>query len=390
MATTRLDLLPGELIAHIAARADAFTVVQLSETCRATRKACWNCVVLREVLQSSGSLDQKSETLRLVEATAGKEVNIWARYALADQQASKLAKVECPLETPPAFIDWLPELLVVKHSFVKHQCWSRFLRDGPTQLTRQVFCQAIAILSSSEDMPQLARSLAMQEDPILTRKYEGPKTFLWVLCSVALIARTAVRNREAAWPYNAAAQVPHIAPPKAAQIPLDLHVNPPLPFAEPGSWNNWYKAYNLANLHDQNYFTSSAWCGYYTHFGMQARYQDPPMLNIRFQTPQIQLEGESHVRSHIIAPGCHDGVGAFTIHNVRILETEYGEVVFRALKAYTNNWSSWHWDLRVTPFGLLGFWGTNTNSIRSGFESDPGFGINRMGMVWLWKEEWTR
>lgn len=397
MTSTKLDALPKELIAHIACCSDAESVLRLSLSCKTIRAACYDSLVFKHILLNrqqtfwtKGSLD--------IEAVTGRAENnaaVWARYALADEVACELSQRECPLEVPQRFVSCLPELFVVKHPFMYDQCWKRFLRKPLDQKSNQIFCLAIAILASDHDMPQVFRSLRMQDEPYLNRD-DSMKGFLWALCTIALTLRSTLRARLAAWPYNDAAVVPHISFPTASQVPLrplDDSYNLPVPFSRRavellgrstssfGGWDSWYDQHNVAFARNISNFTNGTWCGYYVHFGVQAAWLDPPMTEIQFR-PQnssaTQLDPTEPVRVDLEALDCVDGIDTFNINGT--LEVRDREVVFTGSKEYQSSPTHWDWDCRLTPFGLVGYWGH--------IQSEDGR-ISRYGIVWLWKKEWT-
>jgi hypothetical protein len=63
----------------------------------------------------------------------------------------------------------------------------------------------------------------------------------------------------------------------------------------------------------------------------------------------------------------HDGVGTFTLRGSCHKPT--GEVT--AIKAYATH--QWKWQGMVTPFGMAGIWGLESNS----------------GWWWIWPREWS-
>lgn len=141
MSTIRLDTLPKELISQIAVSSDALSILSLSQTCRKIRSACYDSLVFRELLQTQRNLwTVDSLDLDAIDTRCGKDAALWARFALADQKAFELSQRECPLETPERFLDWLPELFIVKHPFMYQQCWARFLWDPYQLTTKQMFC----------------------------------------------------------------------------------------------------------------------------------------------------------------------------------------------------------------------------------------------------------
>lgn len=75
------------------------------------------------------------------------------------------------------------------------------------------------------------------------------------------------------------------------------------------------------------------------------------------------------------ARDCCDGIDRFTLFGT--FYEKDGVIGLAARKQYSNY--GWDWDCRLTPFGLVGFWGKWNRSEQR---------MLRRGVVWLWKEEW--
>jgi hypothetical protein len=323
---------------------------------------------------------------------AGTNTAEWARYAVADEVAYNLSMKGAALEAPRKFVNCLPELFVVKHPIMHAPCWQQ---SSPKldHKANQVFCLAMAILASEHNMPQVLESLRPPDEPYLTRD-DSMKEFLRALCAMALTLRSGLRTRLAAWPYNNAAVVPHISLPKAWQIPLrplDDSYSLPLPFSRKaiellgrtttsfGSWDSWYHQHNSAFARR---LSEGAWCGYYVHFGVPPASLDPPMTKIYFRVKDGAASSEWNPLEKpcvdIEALDCVDGIDKFDISGT--LSFRDREISFFGRKAYQNNLTRWDWDCRLTPFGIVGYWG----------HTRPEDGrISRYGIVWLWKKEWT-
>lgn len=211
---------------------------------------------------------------------------------------------------------------------------------------------------------------------------------------MALTLRSGLRTRLAAWPYNNAAVVPHVAPPVAWQIPLrpsNDSYGLPLPFSRKavellgrntssfGSWDSWYHQHSFALAHS---LTEGLWCGYYAHFGIQAAYLDPPMTEIRFRVKDgssiSEWDSMEQPSVEIEALNCIDGIDSFNISGT--LTVRDRQTVFMGQKQYQNHPTDWDWNCRLTPFGLVGFWGRV-------YEEESR--VSNYGALWLWKKEWT-
>ena len=394
-STPRLNALPEELITELATSCDALSALRLSATCRRVHGAVYNTLTFRQILEKSQKYRWNRESLQTgcIQALANKKgaknkskkVSVWARYALADQMAWQLAQKADHLEAPQNFLRWLPELCVVKHPFIYEQCWVRNLGDDADRALNHIFCQAVATLAAEQSLPQLSNATNSLESRPLHLGIET-KDFLRALCTTATILRTAQHTRQPAWPHDMATNVRDISIPTALQLPT--MPDPNLPFSSSGAFEDWYEHCNESIFTTANYFTSGTWVGYYTHFDIASHQNDPPMVNIKFRrTPTIPGRPDE---LSIAAQNCLDGVGPFVLMggftHAEMDENDQtsGDVELTMLKQYTNGPTSWMWDLRVTPFGLVGFWGAEPWDGRH-----VQTGIERLGTVWLWKEEWT-
>ena len=272
-------------------------------------------------------------------------------------------------------------------SFSLHPCWKRFLREPEKQSLKQVFCQTVATLASDDEMPQLDKSLKMHHDELL--RGTDTSSFLWSICTIALALRAYLKTRQAAWPFNSNARVPYIRPPLSDQIPmqpLNHSYDLPLPFTATmiydgqamrttrfgDQWEHWYQHHSgamLQTLHE------GTWCGYYIHsLEMQPSWFDPPMVDIKFVSRRDKIDDSV---LNLRAEDCTDGIGSFDLHG----QAHAGEGIVKLYlqKDYQDRNISWDWDCRLTPFGIVGYWGSWSSNDE----------MRRNGLVWLWKKEWT-
>ena len=110
------------------------------------------------------------------------------------------------------------------------------------------------------------------------------------------------------------------------------------------------------------------WLGFYSmsfKHNMKITF-DPPMQGIRFTS--TLLPGDPRI-FRLAASGT-DGIGPFTLEGA--FDSKSGR--FSAKKTYTNTLLGWTWTCMMTPFGIVGTWGSD----------------NWGGWLWLWKKEWTK
>lgn len=395
-----LHLLPRELISLIATFTDPSSILKLSSTCRTLRAACWDPLVLKAMLISSQETGWSSKSLDIeaISERAGSDATTWAKYCVADERLRLLAQDPDSFESQKTFIAFLPELLVVKHSFVAERNWLDALRYRLDQNPSQIFCIAMTILATDDSMPSLTKSLKMEGQWNL-RANGDPSGFLWSLCMIALTVRVGVRTRLAAWPFNNAARVPHVDIPTVNQIPLRPigdQYRIPAPFSRRAiellgrsitsfsAWDSWYQLHTVALFHDTKQLTDGLWTGYYIHFGNDPLGPlNPPMADIRFEVVAAP-EGDGAVDVaggrvwRLQANNCVDGVDGFEL-SATVLCSNYG-VNITARKRYVHQGHGWDWDCRLTPFGIVGYWGLRNPNLST---------LRREGIVWLWKTSWT-
>lgn len=304
MTSVRLDTLPPELIHHIACSTDAFSVLQLARVSRRLRSVCYDALVFSELLIAQQSLwTQKSLDLDAIAHRAGADVQAWARYALAEQRAWEFTRRQAGPDTSYSgddviafnYIEWLPELSIVRHPFVNHDSWICNLGSPLLSKPCQLFSAAIAVVMFGGRTAQLSEGLRLRDNDWLDRGNDIAKTFR-TFYATALILRVTERIRLEHFPQytHNGALVRRAKLPDASKIPLrplKSSYNIPLPFTslreqreEPNEfsdplWDEWYSAHVNALFHSTLFITEGSWCGYYAHFRGQAP-KDPPMVNI--------------------------------------------------------------------------------------------------------------
>ncbi|KAI9434368.1 hypothetical protein H4582DRAFT_1856017 [Lactarius indigo] len=108
------------------------------------------------------------------------------------------------------------------------------------------------------------------------------------------------------------------------------------------------------------------WVGYYTITRTVERMNDPPMFfKLYFAPPPADAAAN---KVYFRGDGA-DGVGSFTLEGSS--DTQTGVVIAR--KTYVGE-HSWEWHGVMTPFGMVGVWGTETQNF---------------GWWWVWPQEWS-
>ena len=123
---------------------------------------------------------------------------------------------------------------------------------------------------------------------------------------------------------------------------------------------------HLAEMTSPEYLEEGEWTGVYTMSfgtGVQTSF-DPPVKGIRFQTTCQPATRASNVLD-LYSPGI-DSIGSFNINGS--LDRTTGKIT--ANKTYIRyTHLCWSWTCLVTPFGIVGVWGSD----------------HWGGWLWLWK-----
>ena len=416
MANVRFDTLPAELIAQIAISCNAYSVLQLAATSHKIRTASYDVLVFKQIIERSQATHWQNDYLDIaaIERRCGKDVAAWAHYALADEltishkqevqmnsvavAATRVAEALNRTRRWPDWaaaaraeghkgilMTWLPELFLVRHpSILDDFFWNESLETSINE--RRVFCLTISVLatkSSPEAILELERKLTSPQQQGRLVQGEKMTDHLWTLVWTIIQIRNGIKNRLSIWPFDDAARVPHISPPSISGSllqPFGVNYELPLPFS--GKFDEWYQTH-IKSMAAEEYITTGHWQGYYTYFGhfhlaASARQFDPPMKNIQFTRDSLDglelVAGSAPNRLYLVAEDCHDGIDSFTVKG-SMMKID-GDMRFRGTKTYTHGRNYWDWDLRMTPFGLVGFWGRARAQ-----------GFRRNGSMWLWKVE---
>ncbi|KJX96391.1 hypothetical protein TI39_contig633g00006 [Zymoseptoria brevis] len=376
MAEPRLDALPKELIACIAGYSNARTVLNLGRTCRRIATACDNSLIFKDVLLNSQREHWPGSHLDIdaIATRCGKVVAAWARYAVADQTASEVSRDEHPFRSWERYQAWVPELLAVNHPLAQWSCWRKRLpTDAGEASTTEVYCLAQAVLEDDESTSRQSErrwSIDLAEhDPNLNPD-ASLRDLLWQFSAMVMKFHKLLKIRRNAWPYNDEAVVPYISLPTMSELRLSRPVNSdrilPLPFS--GMHDQWFLEHTRAMVFDPEYFTTGTWCGYYSYsnFFMSSEMLDPPTMGIKFRRVET-TSGETQ----FLGSDGFDGEGPFGVDVV--VSATSGGFDIRGQKAYRFGSTRWDWDLKLTPLGLIGYWGTWDRT------------FTRKGFLWLWK-----
>ena len=383
----RLDALPREILAHIAICTNARTILRLSRTCRKIRAACHDEQIFRKLLvkAQAGQWGKKCLDIEAIAERARRDPNIWARYVLADEKAWDLAQEEHALDTPERFLSWLPELFVVKHPFMHHPCWGCFLDYPPPKTTAQMFCLTLAILANPELLPEghdrrLIATTTYQNDD------QTSQGFLWGMCHMILDQRKFLRG-------DTLKQIPPL--PLASQIPLrplNSTYELPLPFSPAGGsetttskesgWDSWYLRHSHEMLKaSSDNLTSGKWSAQYTD--LHTNGPRPPLAGVKFNITSTR-DGDGPVQDQIFVLTDSFGLEGIEFQIRGTMFHRAGTTSFLASLNHktesheVEHGTTAHIDMRLTPFGLHGFWGVTS------FDD-----FERLGYMWFWKEEWT-
>lgn len=149
MHRLHLDTLPEELISHIASSTNATTVLNLTRTCHRLRSVCSDALIFHRIIRTSQQERRPQSSSQHLDfdalsSRAGKDVSLWARYAVADQRAWEAEGQDVLSE---GSWEWAPELAVLRHPFVRFGCWGRLEKGLGEVSAREMFCFAVAVLA---------------------------------------------------------------------------------------------------------------------------------------------------------------------------------------------------------------------------------------------------
>lgn len=220
-------------------------------------------------------------------------------------------------------------------------------------------------------MPQLTKHLSLGDEQFMASD-DTLTSYLWSFCSMILEVRQLIHSRNAARPHLPPARFADMFAPSIDQLsflPLNAHYSLPVPFTS--TWDEWYQTHTRKMVFSPTHLYTGHWRGYYTYHWDSTH--DPPMTDIRFQRREEDSPNGDIVEVH--AEDCLDGVDRFNVTGrFSFCDDSY---TFRGLKVYRHG-TRWEWRLKMTPLGLVGFWGGSGRPMR------------RHGMVWLWKCEEER
>lgn len=161
------------------------------------------------------------------------------------------------------------------------------------------------------------------------------------------------------WKNTPSPQRPEISVPTTESIYLFDLMAIPLPFAADGPAKIPYC--HLATMTSKAFLEEREWEGFCTlSDGICELRIEHPMRGMRF----VVSDDPERSWQNLQAYG-DDGIGTFSLSGR--LASDTGE--FRMVKAYTDGTLEWNWTCMMSPFGIVGSWGTNSLG----------------GWLWLWK-----
>ena len=399
MATKRLTLddLPAEMITRIASFAPCESVINLLQVNRKLHSICNDTTVFKTIIENRNMKPcayAGNVTLPPMEVPLhpGLSTSDWMRLALADSRARDWFHHPGGIldQGPRAdqyerLAEWLPQLLALSHPLLTIETtYQKALLKLPPMNTGYAdrvhenlvdmlsFCNLVAILKHAA---VLRSSLDPEMSPQELSAHQH------VTGQVYLRTRNELRNLDDPHHgYRAPAYLPGvfacallfhchtmlgpeaILPPSPEKVPLWALMGLQMPFSGSTSLSEGY----LKTLTSATFLEEGEWVGYYSSglvlvVRREIRF-DPPMHSIRFNVLQ-QSPGIFELQADGI-----DNVGTFTL---RGHVQSIGKVSM--VKTYAAG-LSWRWDARMTPFGIIGAWGS---------------GGTIFGNFWIWKKEWS-
>ncbi len=379
----QLDSIPVEIIQRIASFSPCESVLALLRVNRRLYKACNDDAVFKAVIRNGNGQNiiqpWDSDLLSQTASRSG-----WARFALADSRARRwIAPAQSggqngdrgsPEDTRIGDIwRWAPQLVALQHPFIAegdvlglvsrfNSLWTADL--DTSAIDAKAFCIAATILHHGTQPGQNAEDHASSDRPIhrdlrkimLDVKSSSSPAQHYIygampsLLACALIGNAHLVSQE-------------LPPPSPARMPLLSLLDLSVPFSSRGLSRARY----LPMMTAPAFLEAGEWVGYYSYsLNLDVARFDPPMKGIRFTVTRDPLSHPGTLG--LSAPGT-DNVGHFSLRGA----IDQSGIV-RIRKFYAAGFQ-WDWDGRMTPFGIVGAWGT---------------GRSKHGHFWLWKREWSQ
>ena len=369
--------LPAEILQRVASFSNAETALSLMLCNKKLNSAVWDPFIFRDIISNSNghshSLDQAWDVSFLPTSTP---TSVLVRYAVADSKARSWRYLPRLGHHDPSFTCtdthsvWAPHLAALGHPFLK-------------ELDLQTYLSCTSIISGHQrrKLKYVVNGALLSRD---SREFvEDPRMSSWLTPLVNgqvtapehlnLILSLAIWQTQT----QLARQSELTFPPSYPKIPLHRMVSAPIaPFTSDDNLDACY----IKSLTSKEFIEDGEWQGFYSFDIQLTNYPrfDPPMKGIKFTVGSVtsftDAVNELVVMTpymstlHVSANGT-DHVGDF-----RLGGQIYADGRVNLVKDYDQG-PTWNWDVKMTPWGMIGFWG--------GEQGD------RYGYVWLWKKHWS-
>lgn len=377
---TLFDQLPTEILRRIGSFSTAETALSLMLCNKTLNIAIHDSFVFRAIilnLNRHSSVTEKYWDISFLPTTTS--VSTLIQYAIADSKARswrylpRLKRNETPYTCTEAHFRWAPHLAALGHPFVQDLDVTVYITELEAlhmtrpQLRAQKYMLHGSLLSHFQHVDNFSAStltpLDMSDTP--DHDFTTPDHLNLVISLARWQAQTRLRDSVR-------------LPPSIDRIPFaKIVIDPITPFTPGLNFDSRF----LKCLTTREFIEDGEWLGYYS-FNTTLRHQpgfDPPMERIRFRvtdsaTSIITLEDGSEPIPgqvsawHVSSTGV-DNVGDFHLEGQIHAD---GRVMLS--KRYDQGFG-WGWEAKMTPFGIMGFWGPEEGA--------------RYGYVWLWKKEWS-
>lgn len=372
--------LPAEILRRITAFTTAETALSLIRCSRRMYNTCYDPFVFRSIIENlngrSSSTDEPWDISFLPAVTPLAHL---IRYAVADSNARTWSKlkdqglVQAGKTVEDLHLSWSPQLAALGHPFTKSLELLAYVSDFSSYTFTVYDVEALQHFNVNA-MLHSARNLGLvdlnnfQFRLYLLDHVEDIGLHALPVTIVTHLIRWYLLNSDLA-----------IAPPSPSKIRSKiLSSKLPLPYSPKPQ--NFLNSYHLPVMTTKEFIEEGEWTGYYSH-GVDHNnltFFDAPMHNIKLcvdgmtnrtsETPTNGRLSNDNTDIEVFGEGI-DSVGNFTIAG-----TISGNGVVALRKTYQAGFW-WSWNARMTPWGIMGYWGS--------------LSTDRHGWVWLWKRDWS-
>jgi hypothetical protein len=396
----KLDTLPTEILQRIASFCSYDSSTNLLLVNSTLRKACDDRWVFKHLINHANI----QYNWMCDDIVKGISLESMKQVALADHWARNMHHGA----TANAITKWLPQLFAWQHPSIHSYDLTDLIRcfesgcssfrsntDG-SQLECIAFCLATAILQRAHDADTIKSDAKSSPAALLYENGKDLRTALsemidanpqmlhrvypWHIATIhaqIILVRLICYHILSSGPVRLSHLYRGFQPkiwPLPSRIPFRDLLDIPKPLQDDSATK--FTTAHMERMTSAEFLQSGEWTGLYCYGSSttQTITFDSPMCQIHFDVDGVREDQHSGGETVLLVTSRtgKDAVGPFTLSG----EVSQSGAV-RMYKSYTNSGFGWSWVARMTPYGIVGFWG-----------SDISHQIG--GCIWIWKKVWTR